>query len=408
MARPGALPFLLVLLALVAILARAEEWHEAYRNGVNALARGQGERAVELLERAAAQRPQPGRNVVTYGTNVEQRYYPYLRLAEAYLLLRNLEGARSSLKRSESWGGEPAAARAGAADHGGGSDAHTGPTADALARHAGAGARSSAPPARFIAGDGPVVEGPGARSAGGRGLLAGGRLESGRRQRLPRRRANRGHGPGVGAPGAERRAPGASPHPSGPGGTPGPGRGSRAARGRPHRLSPPTDAGRRSGRPAPRALRRAGRRAPGADGLGPAPSPTGPRRGHPRAPSRLRQRTHAGAKHSPRLRQPGRRPRRLWRRPLRRVPPARAPRPRGHGLRLQGRAAERGLCAQAPLDRLPPGAGVPGAVPARGGDRTHPEPPQHHPHPGAGRRGGRAVLHHGAAPGRDPAGAAQA
>src|SRR6266511_1485025 len=80
MARPGALPFLLVLLALVAILARAEEWHEAYRNGVNALARGQGERAVELLERAAAQRPQPGRNVVTYGTNVEQRYYPYLRL----------------------------------------------------------------------------------------------------------------------------------------------------------------------------------------------------------------------------------------------------------------------------------------------------------------------------------------
>src|SRR6266568_4995911 len=112
MARPGALPFLLVLLALVAILARAEEWHEAYRNGVNALARGQGERAVELLERAAAQRPQPGRNVVTYGTNVEERYYPYLRLAEAYLLLRNLEGARSSLKRSESWGGEPAAERA--------------------------------------------------------------------------------------------------------------------------------------------------------------------------------------------------------------------------------------------------------------------------------------------------------
>src|SRR5712691_9230496 len=112
MARPGALPFLLVLLALVAILARAEEWHEAYRNGVNALARGQGERAVELLERAAGQRPQPGRNVVTYGTNVEERYYPYLRLAEAYLLLRNLEGARAALKRSESWGGEPAPERA--------------------------------------------------------------------------------------------------------------------------------------------------------------------------------------------------------------------------------------------------------------------------------------------------------
>jgi hypothetical protein len=112
MARPGALPFVLVQLAVVAALARAEEWHEAYRNGVNALARGQGARAVELLERAAAQRPQPGRNVVTYGTNVEERYYPYLRLAEAHLLLRNLEGARSALKRSESWGGEPVAERA--------------------------------------------------------------------------------------------------------------------------------------------------------------------------------------------------------------------------------------------------------------------------------------------------------
>src|SRR5437773_5735815 len=112
MARPGALLLLLVLLALVAALARAEEWHEAYRNGVNALARGQGARAVELLERAAAQRPQPGRNVITYGTNVEERYYPYLRLAEAHLLLRNLEGARAALKRSESWGGEPAPERA--------------------------------------------------------------------------------------------------------------------------------------------------------------------------------------------------------------------------------------------------------------------------------------------------------
>ena len=112
MARPGALPFVSVLLALVTALARAEEWHEAYRNGVNALARGQGARAVELLERAAAQRPQPGRNVITYGTNVEERYYPYLRLAEAHLLLRNLEGARAALKRSESWGGEPAAERA--------------------------------------------------------------------------------------------------------------------------------------------------------------------------------------------------------------------------------------------------------------------------------------------------------
>jgi hypothetical protein len=101
----------LALLALSAT-ARAEEWHEAYHDGVAALARGQSARAVERLERAAALRPEPGRNVITYGTNIEARYHPYLRLAEAYLLQRNLEGARSALSRSESWGREPADERA--------------------------------------------------------------------------------------------------------------------------------------------------------------------------------------------------------------------------------------------------------------------------------------------------------
>jgi hypothetical protein len=112
MLRPRTLPIGLALLALWAGSARAEEWHEAYRNGVSALARGQGARAVELLERAAAQRPQPGRNLITYGTNVEERYYPYLRLVEAYLLVKNLEGARSALKRSAAFGVEPESERA--------------------------------------------------------------------------------------------------------------------------------------------------------------------------------------------------------------------------------------------------------------------------------------------------------
>jgi hypothetical protein len=108
-----ALRRLLVVLSIAALAgdARAAEWHESYREGLKALAQGQPMRAVSLLEQAAGQRPQPGRNVITYGTNVEERYYPYLHLAEAYLQLRDLPGARSALQRSEKWGREPAEER---------------------------------------------------------------------------------------------------------------------------------------------------------------------------------------------------------------------------------------------------------------------------------------------------------
>ncbi len=91
--------------------ARAGEWYESYQEGMKALAQGQPSRALSLLEQAAGQRPQPGRNVITYGTNVVERYYPYLHLAEAYVQVRDLAGARSALKRSESWGREPAEER---------------------------------------------------------------------------------------------------------------------------------------------------------------------------------------------------------------------------------------------------------------------------------------------------------
>jgi hypothetical protein len=88
--------------------ASAEEWHEAYRLGLSALARGDGAQAVAAFGRAVAQRPEPGRNVVTYGTNVEARYFPYLRLAEAHLALGQLAKAREALETSAKWGREPA------------------------------------------------------------------------------------------------------------------------------------------------------------------------------------------------------------------------------------------------------------------------------------------------------------
>jgi hypothetical protein len=89
------LPFVLLLAGPPA--ARAQEWHEAYRDGVKALAQGELPRALSLLEYAVSQRPQPGRDIVTYGTNVERQYYPYLKLAEAYIRLKDVAGARSAL-----------------------------------------------------------------------------------------------------------------------------------------------------------------------------------------------------------------------------------------------------------------------------------------------------------------------
>ena len=115
--RPRRAPLIAATRAALAALAAfllapapicAQEWHESYRAGLAALQRGDAARAVEALRRAIALRPEPGRNVVTYGTNVEPRYFPYLRLADAYVTLGQLEAARETLEASASWGREPA------------------------------------------------------------------------------------------------------------------------------------------------------------------------------------------------------------------------------------------------------------------------------------------------------------
>jgi hypothetical protein len=104
----GAAAFALILV-LAPLPVRTQEWDEAYRSGLTALARGDHARAVDSFRRAIARRPEPGRNVPTYGTNIEPRYFPYLRLAEAHLGLGQLEAAREALEKSASWGArEPA------------------------------------------------------------------------------------------------------------------------------------------------------------------------------------------------------------------------------------------------------------------------------------------------------------
>jgi hypothetical protein len=110
-ATPALLAWALAL-AGAGLPARAQEWHEHYRNGVRALAQGRVERAIDLLNRAIGLRPEPGVNIVTYGTNVEETYFPYLRLAEAYLAAGRLPAARAALASSERWAREPADERA--------------------------------------------------------------------------------------------------------------------------------------------------------------------------------------------------------------------------------------------------------------------------------------------------------
>lgn len=106
---------LILLLALTALLpgiARAQEWHELYADGNQALRSGRVERAVELFKRAILKRPEPGVNVPTYGTNFEPRYFPYLRLADAYFRLERYDEAIEALETSARFAIEPAAERA--------------------------------------------------------------------------------------------------------------------------------------------------------------------------------------------------------------------------------------------------------------------------------------------------------
>jgi hypothetical protein len=102
-----------IWLALTLILVRsslAEEWFDAYTRGVIALRNGDGRKAVALLQRAIRMQPEPGTNLITYGTN-RIDYYPYLRLTEACLLVGELEMARRALDQSIRKGKEPIAQR---------------------------------------------------------------------------------------------------------------------------------------------------------------------------------------------------------------------------------------------------------------------------------------------------------
>jgi hypothetical protein len=101
-----------IVAGLAAPTVRAQEWYELYADGQQALRNGQPGRAVDLLKRAIQKRAQPGVNIPTYGTNSEPRYFPYLRLADAYLRLGAYDDAVKVLETSARLAVEPAAERA--------------------------------------------------------------------------------------------------------------------------------------------------------------------------------------------------------------------------------------------------------------------------------------------------------
>ena len=72
-------PYSTVLLSLPA--TAAAEWFDDYERGVEALRRGRPGQAIQFLEKAIRKRPEPGSNLITYGTNRLEEYFPYLKLS---------------------------------------------------------------------------------------------------------------------------------------------------------------------------------------------------------------------------------------------------------------------------------------------------------------------------------------
>ncbi|MCM2257144.1 MAG: protein kinase [Vicinamibacteria bacterium] len=102
----------LLLCAGIAGAQPARPWYEEYEAGLLALRAKRAGDAIGAFERAAQLRPEPGRNVQSYGTNFVEDYQPYLRLAEACLLVEDVAAARLALERGERHAGESVAGRA--------------------------------------------------------------------------------------------------------------------------------------------------------------------------------------------------------------------------------------------------------------------------------------------------------
>ncbi|MBI2841245.1 MAG: protein kinase [Acidobacteria bacterium] len=103
---------ILVLLSIAwAAPLRGAQWYDEYYDGIRALGNHEAAKATSCFQRAIKKRPDPGEHLLTYGTNSIEHYHPYLRLAEAQVMLGQLDAARGTLLQSVAIGKEPAPER---------------------------------------------------------------------------------------------------------------------------------------------------------------------------------------------------------------------------------------------------------------------------------------------------------
>lgn len=94
----------LVLLSLSLLLgsatpARAEDWYKAYDEGLRLLQEGDAAAAITAFQAALANRKKPGKRARSHGMHFV-KYFPHLKLGEAYIQLEQWPNARRELEAS--------------------------------------------------------------------------------------------------------------------------------------------------------------------------------------------------------------------------------------------------------------------------------------------------------------------
>ena len=84
----------------------AKEWYEYYKEAEKAIEKEEWEVAIDLLEKAIKDDPEPGERKRMYGVRFME-YYPYLKLGEVYLETGDIEKARDYCEKAKEKGAAP-------------------------------------------------------------------------------------------------------------------------------------------------------------------------------------------------------------------------------------------------------------------------------------------------------------
>ena len=100
----------IVILASVLQAQDQPTFYAAYADGLDAMQQRDWRGALVDFQRAVHFRPNPAARVFTYGNNLLENYYPYVRMARCHLELGELDSAAEMLRKGEALG-EPVALR---------------------------------------------------------------------------------------------------------------------------------------------------------------------------------------------------------------------------------------------------------------------------------------------------------